>query len=75
MHDAGETNLLPIKSYVTIKYYSISMTSYRDFLTKNRKCSEVTAGTRPMTSCPTSSVGRAADPCIEGRGFEPYGAN
>ena len=34
MHEAGETNLLPMKSHVTIKYSSISMTSYRDFLTK-----------------------------------------
>jgi len=32
MHEAGETNLLPMKSHVTIKYPSISMTSYRDFL-------------------------------------------
>jgi len=44
MHEAGETNLLPMKSHVTIKYSSISMTSYRDFLTKNRKCSEVGLG-------------------------------
>jgi len=32
MYEAGETNLLPMKSHVTIKYFSISMTSYLDFL-------------------------------------------
>jgi len=41
------TNLLPIKSHVTIKYSSISMTSYRDFLTKNRKCRDVRLGQGP----------------------------
>jgi len=35
MHEAGETNLLPMKSHVTLEYSSISMTAYRDFLTKN----------------------------------------
>ena len=35
MHEAGEANLLPMKSHVTIKYSSISMTSYMDFLTTN----------------------------------------
>ena len=34
MHEAGETNLLPMKSNVTIKYYLITMTSYLDFLLK-----------------------------------------
>jgi len=29
MHEAVETNLLPMKSHVTIKYSSISTTSYR----------------------------------------------
>ena len=47
MHEAVKTNLLPMKSHVTIKYSSISMTSYRDFLTKNRKCSEVRLGQGP----------------------------
>jgi len=28
MHEAGETNLLPMKSHVTIKYSSITMMSY-----------------------------------------------
>ena len=32
MHEAGETNL-PMKSHVTIKYSSITMMSYWDFLT------------------------------------------
>ena len=32
VHEAGETNLLPMKSHVTIKYSLISMTSYSDFL-------------------------------------------
>jgi len=41
MHEAGETHLLPMKSHDTIKYSSILMTAYRDFLTKSRKCSEV----------------------------------
>ena len=35
MHEAGETILLPMKSHVTIKYSSITMT-YWDFLTSNR---------------------------------------
>ena len=39
MHEAGEANLLPMKLHVKIKYSSISMTSYRDSLTKNRKFS------------------------------------
>ena len=30
MHEAGETNLLPMKLHVTIKYSSITMTSYWD---------------------------------------------
>jgi len=33
IYEAGETNLLPMKSHVTIKYSSISMTSYWDFHT------------------------------------------
>jgi len=41
------TNLLPMKSHVTIKYCSILMTSYRDVLTKNRKCSKVRLGQGP----------------------------
>jgi len=36
IYGAGETNLLPIKSHVTIKCSSISMTLYWDFLTLNR---------------------------------------
>ena len=36
MHEVGETNLLPTKSHVTIKYSSIIMTSYWDFLTQNK---------------------------------------
>ena len=31
----------PMKLHVTIKYSSILMTSYRNFLTKIRKCSEI----------------------------------
>ena len=34
MHETGETNLLLMKSNVTIKYYLITMTSYLDFLLK-----------------------------------------
>ena len=34
MHAARKINLLPIELHVTIKYSSISMTSYRGFLTK-----------------------------------------
>jgi len=33
MYDEGETNLLPMPSQVTIKYSSISMTSYWYFVT------------------------------------------
>ena len=33
MHEAGETNLLPITSHFTIKYSSITMPAYWDFLT------------------------------------------
>jgi len=33
MHEAGETNLLLMKSQVIIKYSLITMTSYWDFLT------------------------------------------
>ena len=36
MHEAGETNIFPMKSHVTIKYSSITMTSCLDFLTSNR---------------------------------------
>jgi len=32
MHEARKTDLLPMKSHVTIKYFSILMTSYTDFL-------------------------------------------
>jgi len=33
IYKAGETNLLPMKSHVTIKYSSIAMKSYWDCLT------------------------------------------
>jgi len=33
-------------------------------------CSEIWLLTWPMTSCPASSVGKAADWCTEGRGFQ-----
>jgi len=36
MHEAGETNLLPMKSHVTIKYSSKTMTSYWDCHTLKR---------------------------------------
>ena len=36
MHKAGENNLLTMKLHVTIKYSSISMMSYRDFLLKKK---------------------------------------
>ena len=42
---------------------------------RGRECSENTAGTRPMTSYPASSVGRSADRCTEGRGFESHVGN
>ena len=33
MHEAGKTNLIPMKLHVTIKYSLITMMSYWDFLT------------------------------------------
>ena len=33
MHETGETNLFPMKSHATIKYSSITLSSYWDFLT------------------------------------------
>ena len=76
MHEARETNLLLMKSHGTIKYSSISMTSYRDFRTENRKCSEVRMGQGPWPVARLAQmVRRAADRCTEGPGFESHAGN
>ena len=41
-------------------------------LSTTHLCSEKWLETRPMTSCPASSVGRAADRCTEGRVRIPH---